>query len=93
MTKYIIGTISDLDSPLTPSMKGERATGYYIRGITESQRQKEREEVLSTTSEDINSFSTILKEVTKEDYYCVLGNETKLKDNKDIFTSLVNIFK
>ena len=39
MTKYIIGTISELDSPLTPSMKGERATAYYIRGISEEQRQ------------------------------------------------------
>ncbi|MBK5240899.1 insulinase family protein [Clostridium sp.] len=93
MIKYIIGTISELDSPLTPSMKGERATGYYIRGITESQRQKEREEVLSTTEEDIKSFSTLLKDVTGENYYCVLGNETKLKDNKELFASLVNIFK
>jgi Zn-dependent M16 (insulinase) family peptidase len=93
MTKYIIGTISDLDSPLTPSMKGERATAYYIRGISEEQRQQEREEVLSTTSEDIKSFKTLLNDITKENYYCVLGNENKLKDNKDIFTNLVNVFK
>lgn len=93
MTKYIIGTISELDSPLTPSMKGERATAYYIRGITEEQRQKEREEVLSTNDDDIKSFKTLLSDIIKEDYFCVLGNETKLKDNKDIFTNLVNVFK
>jgi len=93
MTKYIIGTISELDSPLTPSMKGERATAYYIRGISEAQRQKEREEVLSTKSEDIRSFKALLNDIIKENYFCVLGNETKLKDNKDIFTSLVNVFK
>jgi len=92
MTKYIIGTISELDSPLTPSMKGERATAYYIRGITEEQRQKEREEVLNTKSEDIKSFKALLNDVIKEDYFCVLGNETKIKDNKDIFTNLVNVF-
>ena len=93
MTKYIIGTISELDSPLTPSMKGERATAYYIRGISEEQRQAEREEVLSTKPEDIKSFKSLLSDVIKEDCYCVLGNETKLKDNKDIFTNLVNVFK
>ncbi|MBU3110571.1 insulinase family protein [Clostridium lacusfryxellense] len=93
MTKYIIGTISELDSPLTPSMKGERATAYYIRGISHAQRQKEREEVLNTKPEDIKSFKTLLADVINENYFCVLGNETKLKDNKDIFTSLVNVFK
>ncbi|MCB2294649.1 insulinase family protein [Clostridium algoriphilum] len=93
MTKYIIGTISDLDSPLTPSMKGERATAYYIRGITEAQRQKEREEVLSTKPEDIKAFNDLLSDIINEDCFCILGNETKLKDNKDIFTSIVNVFK
>lgn len=93
MTKYIIGTISELDSPLTPSMKGERATAYYIRGITEAQRQKEREEVLSTNPADIKSFKALLNDVIKENYFCVLGNEAKLKDNKEIFTNLVNVFK
>jgi Zn-dependent M16 (insulinase) family peptidase len=93
MTKYIIGTISELDSPLTPSMKGERATAYYIRGISEKQRQEEREEVLNTKPEDIKSFKDLVTDITKENCYCVLGNETKLKDNKDLFTSLVNVFK
>ncbi|MBZ9637285.1 insulinase family protein [Clostridium sp. FP1] len=93
MTKYIIGTISELDSPLTPSMKGERATAYYIRGISEEQRQMERDEVLSTKSEDIKSFKSLLDDIIKENCFCVLGNENKLKDNKDIFTSLVNVFK
>ncbi|MBU3174165.1 insulinase family protein [Clostridium estertheticum] len=93
MTKYIIGTISDLDSPLTPSMKGERATAYYIRGITQEQRQKEREEVLSTNADDIKSFKSLLSDIIKEDCFCVLGNETKIKDSKEIFTNLVNVFK
>lgn len=93
MTKYIIGTISELDSPLTPSMKGERATAYYIRGISQEQRQKERKEVLSTKPEDIKSFKAMLADITKENCYCVLGNESKLKDNKEIFDNLVNVFK
>ncbi|MFR3321582.1 MAG: hypothetical protein ACLTSZ_11170 [Lachnospiraceae bacterium] len=42
MTKYIIGTISELDTPLTPSMKGSRSLNAYFCEITEEEVQKER---------------------------------------------------
>ena len=92
MTKYIIGTISNLDMPLTPFMKGEKAINMYIRGITKEDRQKERNEVLSTTNSDINSYSKLIEDVMKQDYISVVGNDKKIKDNKDLFNNLVNVF-
>ena len=92
MTKYIIGTISNLDMPLTPFMKGEKAINMYIRGITKEDRQKERNEVLSTTNSDINSYSKLIEDVMKENYIAVGGNDKKIKDNKDLFNNLVNVF-
>ena len=92
MTKYIIGTISNLDMPLTPFMKGEKAINMYIRGITKEDRQKERNEVLSTTNSDINSYSKLIEDVMKENYIAVVGNDKKIKDNKDLFNNLVNVF-
>ena len=47
MLKYIIGTISDMDVPLTPSMAGKRSFTAYLTGVTEERILKEREEVLS----------------------------------------------
>jgi Zn-dependent M16 (insulinase) family peptidase len=93
MTKYIIGTISDLDAPLTPSMKGDRAAEYYFRNISYEDLQKERAEVLGTDVEKIRSFGKMLDELMKQNYLCVMGNEEKIKANKNVFGSLINVFE
>lgn len=93
MTKYIIGTISRLDAPLTPPMKGDRATAWYLSGITHDDIQKERDEVLSTKQSDIRGLADLVEDVVKHDYLCVLGNEGKLKANRDVFKHLVEVFE
>ncbi|MBP1744124.1 MAG: peptidase, partial [Firmicutes bacterium] len=93
MTKYIIGTISDLDAPLTPSMKGEKAVELYFRKISYEDLQKERREVLSTDVAAIRSFGRMLDDLMKQNYLCVFGNEERIKANKDLFGSLVNVFE
>jgi Zn-dependent M16 (insulinase) family peptidase len=93
MTKYIIGTVSDLDFPLTPSMKGERAVENYIKKVTYEDIQRERGEVLSTKVADIQKFGDMISAVMQQNHICVLGNEEKIKENKDIFNELVNIFE
>lgn len=93
MTKYIIGTIGDLDTPLTPSMKGDRAIEQYLGRISDEEIQHERDEILSTTDEDIRKFAQLFADVMKQNYICVLGNELKIKDNKEIFNKLVNVFE
>ncbi len=92
MTKLIIGTISRIDSPLTPSMKGERAIEYYIRGISYEDMQRERDEILSCSQRDIISFSELIEELMSHNYLCVLGSEDKIKQNKDIFNNLITAF-
>lgn len=93
MTKYIIGTISDMDVPLTPSMKGERGDLCYLKNITEEMLQRERDEVLGTKIEDIRAFETLLKDISKEDYLCVLGGEEKVSENKELFNTINSVFK
>jgi presequence protease len=93
MTKYIIGTISELDQPLSPSMKGDRAAGHYFRNIDQEYIQSERDGVLNTNAEQLKEFAKVIEDVTKQDYICVLGNEAKIKENKEIFNNLVNVFE
>lgn len=93
MTKYIIGTVSELDSPLTPSLKGIVADEYYIRNITHEAVQKERDEILSTDKEAIRKLASVITEGMKQNYFCVLGSEEKIKANKDLFGSVINIFE
>lgn len=93
MTKYIIGTVSRLDLPMTPYMKGERAIENYMRKITAEDLQKEREEILGTSQGDIRELSDMMLELMKRKQYCVLGSEGKLKENKGLFGSLVEVFE
>lgn len=93
MTKYIIGTISRIDSPLTPSMKGERAAVNYISHITQEDLQSERDQILSCTQKDIQKLSRMLGDVMNQDCFCVLGSEKEIKESKDIFNKLINVFE
>lgn len=93
MTKYVIGTISRLDSPLTPSMKGEQSDEDYIRKISAEDIQRERDEILTAKSEDIRKLSFLISEVVKQNYICVAGGESKLKENEKLFGSMTQIFK
>ena len=92
MTKYIIGTISNLDMPLTPASKGEKALGMYMRGITKEDRQRERDEVLATNVETIKEYNKLIEDVMNKDFICVVGDEKKIKADKDVFKNLINVF-
>ena len=93
MTKYIIGTISNLDTPLMPYYKGIKATSMYIKNITKEDREKERAEVLNTKVENIKSYANIVNQAMNQEYLAVVGNEKEIKDNKDLFNNLINVFK
>ena len=93
MRKYIIGTIGGLDSPLTPSMKGEAATARYITGITQEDIQHARDEVLSTNREKIRRTAKMVRDSMNEGYFCVTGNEQKLRENAGLFSGLVSVFE
>lgn len=88
MTKYIIGTISELDTPLTPSIIGDRVTVNYIKNITYENLVKEREEVLSVTPEKIRSMANVVKKAMEENNLCVVGNESIMQNNKELFDKI-----
>lgn len=93
MTKYIIGTISDLDFPLSPAMKGERAIDNYFKNISYEDIQRERLQVLDTKVEDIRAFGDMIEMAMKENNICVFGSEEKIKENKDVFDNIINVFE
>ncbi len=78
--------------PLTPSSKGEKALGMYMRGITKEDRQKERDEVLSTNANTIKEYANLIGDIMNKDFICVVGDEKKIKANKDEFKTLINVF-
>ena len=91
MTKYVIGTISNMDTPLTPSVKGSRGLSAYLSGVTEEMMQKERDEVLTATKEDIRALADIVQAVLDTGSFCVVGNEEKIEANREMFGSVESL--
>ena len=92
MTKYIIGTISEMDTPLTPSQRGTRALAAYMQGITFEEIQRNRDEVIHATAEDIRAAADLVRDTMAQGYFCVVGNEDVMEESKDLFDSLENLF-
>ncbi|PKM95403.1 MAG: peptidase M16 [Firmicutes bacterium HGW-Firmicutes-1] len=92
MRKYIIGTISKLDQPLTPSMKNDKMISLYFGNISGEHLQKERDEVLTTTPEQIRELAFLIKDTLKQDNVCVLGNEKKVEELKVLFGETKHLF-
>lgn len=85
MEKFVIGAVGQLDRPLSPQGKGKIAVRNYICGITNEDMQREKDELLSTTLEDVKAFADMIKKGMEENHCCVVGNEVKINDNKEIF--------
>ena len=91
MTRYIIGTIADMDAPLTPSQKGEQAVSMFFTQRTAADLQKDRDAVLSTQSRDIRGFADMTREVLEQNAFCVYGNSDKITSEKTLFKKLVKL--
>lgn len=91
MTKYIIGTISELDTPLTPQMKGSRSLNAYISGLRFEEVQKERDEILEAVPEQIRALAPLVRGVLSENAICVIGNEGKIRAEEGMFKSVVQL--
>lgn len=85
ITKYIIGTIADLDIPLTPAAKGQRGFDAYMSGDTFANVQKERNEILGATSEDIRKLASYIQKAFSASSICVLGGEEMIENEGKLF--------
>ena len=89
MTKYIIGTISEIDTPLTPAAKGRRSLSAYITGLTLEEVQRDRDEILEATQEKIRALAPLVRAVLDEHAFCVIGNEEKIREDQDLFGTVL----
>ena len=85
MTKYVIGTISGMDTPLNPSAKGLRAMASYMTGVGIDVLQRERNQVIDATAQDIRNLADYVQAVLDCNNICVVGNDAAVENAKDIF--------
>lgn len=91
MTRYIIGTVSSMDQPLEAQALGARSFAAYQSGMTVEMVQKERDQVLETRPETIRGLASYVKAIVSEDAVCAIGNENKIEENKELFTTVKNL--
>jgi Zn-dependent M16 (insulinase) family peptidase len=91
MTKYIIGTFSSMDTPLTPKQKGQRDLAAYFAEVTNEEMQRVRSEVLDATCADIRALAPVIRSVMKQGYLCVIGSENAIDEEADRFAKVFNL--
>lgn len=91
--KYIIGTISNLDRPMTASGKGATALRFYLTNQTMDMVQKERDEVLTLSNDRIHQIADMIEAVLAQNNICVVGNAGKIEECKSLFMETKDLLK
>ena len=92
MTRYIIGTISEMDTPLTPAAEGARSMSAWMTHTTEEVLQKIRDEVLDASPADIRALAGGIRELLAEGSFCAIGNENRIEKEKKLFDQTFSLF-
>ena len=79
MRKYIIGTMSSLDLPMTPALRGPRAMGMYFSGAKLEDKVEFRKQVIACKPEDIVALADVVEPVLKDNHIVQWVTNKKLK--------------
>lgn len=93
MTQFVIGAISDMDVPMNPATKGTFSLGAYLSGLSYEEMQKERDELLMTSAEDIRALAAYIRAFMEDECLCVIGNSEKIKEAKEMFGTTEALFR
>ena len=88
MEKYIIGTISSKDVPLSTALKADAADTMYFNKTTQEDLQKERDEILGTTNESLRSTAAMIREAMDKNVLCVIGSEEAVRAAEEEFKEI-----
>ena len=86
--QYQAGRISELDVPMNPAAKGQVSMNAWFTKLTEADFQKERDEVLGATAEDIRKTADLVEAALAQNHLCVIGSEAAIQKEKDLFGAI-----
>jgi len=93
MTKYVIGTMSGVDIPLTPALKGSRDINDYLTGADEERRRRIRSEIIDCTADDIRAIAPMIRRLLSEQNICCVGCESQINEDSELFDSVRSLFE
>ena len=94
MTKYIIGTISELDVPMNPCCKRPRPPRAH-RSTASPKQSSSRREIRSSmrTLDDIHALADLVDAALKQNNICVVGSEAAIQKEKELFKNVEKLIK
>lgn len=92
MTQYIIGAVSEMDMPMTPAAKGIYSLSGYMTHYPYERVQQDRDELLATDADTIRGLAAYIRAFMEDECLCVVGNEEKIKCQKELFISTDYLF-
>ena len=93
MTKYIIGAISELDTPKTCCTQSLLSLSAYYSHVTNAVLQRERDEVLSTDVAAIRKLADYVEAVLQSGANCTIGGSNAVEEAADLFGTTEALFK
>ncbi len=85
MTQYIIGTMAQTQIQYTLRMKAVRAMTRIFTEVPSEFRQQVRNQIIDCRQADIRALAPAIEAVINQGNIAVMGGETKINENSDIF--------
>lgn len=93
LTKYIIGAVGAIDTPMTASMKGARSLAAYMGQRSYEDIQKTRDELLGTTAATLRQQADAVAAIVEADNICVVGSESSIMKQKERFEHVTQLLQ
>lgn len=88
MRKYIIGTISSIDTPMNAADRSGREFTQYMSGTSYEMLKKEREDILNTNVAKIRSLAPKFKKALDKNHICVVGGKSAITNDEELFNEI-----
>lgn len=90
LNKYVIGTISGMDTPLTNSMRVDKVAAQYLKHVPQELRQRIRNEILNVSNEDLQKLGQVVEDMLSDGLICVVGGKQPIEANKELFSAVIS---
>ncbi len=85
LDKYVIGTISGLDRPVTKQGRMRLAEERFLKNVEMDTMQKVRSQILDVTLDDLHALADVIEKTLEDSCYCVVGGKEVIISNSDLF--------
>ena len=83
VTRYIIGTFSGIDRPLSVREKAARSMANYLMGTDFERIRRERHEMIDATAEQLREDAGAIAAALEHSVRCTLGNARVVRESGD----------